>query len=368
MHVVVTGADGFVGRNLRVALMERAGVHIVPITRATTIGDLDCAIASADFVVHLAGVNRPQSPDEFAKGNADFTLAVCNAVREAGRSVPVLLSSSVQAELNNPYGASKHSAEEHVLALAAETGTPVAIYRLPNIFGKWARPNYNSAVATFCHNTARDLPLTVHDPAAALRLVYIDDVVREFIRRLDGEWPANGYSEVTPVYETTVGEVVQIIRAFRASRHSLITEPVGVGLLRALYSTYVSYMPTEEFAYAVPKYGDERGMFVEMLKTPDCGQFSFFTAHRGVTRGGHYHHSKTEKFLVIKGNARFRFRHVLSGESFELRTSGDEPKIVETVPGWAHDITNVGDTELVVMLWANEVFDRDRPDTYAHKV
>jgi UDP-2-acetamido-2,6-beta-L-arabino-hexul-4-ose reductase len=203
---------------------------------------------------------------------------------------------------------------------------------------------------------------------AVVRLVYVDDVVADFLRRLDGDWPADGRAEVASVYEATVGELADTIQTFRSSRQSLMTAPVGTGLTRALYATYVSYLPPGQFTYDLPKHGDARGVFVEMLKTPDCGQFSFFTAHPGVTRGGHYHHTKTEKFLVIKGTARFRFRHILSDESFELRTSGDQPTVVESVPGWAHDITNEGDTEMFVMLWANEVFDRARPDTYAHKV
>jgi UDP-2-acetamido-2,6-beta-L-arabino-hexul-4-ose reductase len=368
MRVVITGADGFIGKNLRAALMERAGTEVLPITRDSTPRALVQAIAQADAVVHLAGVNRPQSNHEFAVGNADFTLTVCNAVRSAARPVPLLLSSSTQAKRDNLYGASKRAAENHVFSLATDAGSPVAVYSLPNVFGKWARPNYNSAIATFCHNAVHGLPLVIHDPAAVVRLVYVDDVIADFLRRLDGDWPADGRAEVAPVYEATVGELADTIQTFRSSRQSLMTAPVGTGLTRALYATYVSYLPPGQFTYDLPKHGDARGVFVEMLKTPDCGQFSFFTAHPGVTRGGHYHHTKTEKFLVIKGMARFGFRHILSGETFELHTSGDQPTVVESVPGWAHDITNVGDTEMFVMLWANEVFDRARPDTYAHKV
>jgi UDP-2-acetamido-2,6-beta-L-arabino-hexul-4-ose reductase len=235
------------------------------------------------------------------------------------------------------------------------------------VFGKWCKPNYNSAVATFCHNIARDLPIQVNDPSAALTLVYVDDVVRHFVQLMDGATVAvnsEDFSEVHPQYATTVGELAEQIRAFSASRQTLITERVGTGLVRALYSTYVSYLPPERFAYEVPRHGDARGMFVEMLKTPDSGQFSFFTAHPGITRGGHYHHSKTEKFLVIKGSARFKFRQMESGETYALDTSGEKPEVVETVPGWTHDITNIGNDEMVVMLWANEIFDRANPDTF----
>jgi UDP-2-acetamido-2,6-beta-L-arabino-hexul-4-ose reductase len=298
-------------------------------------------------------------------GNAGTASEVCDAIRRSGRRVALLLSSSSQASRDNAYGRSKRAAEDHVLALHRDCGSPIAIYRLPGVFGKWARPDYNSVVATFCHNTVHGLPLSIHDPAAELQLAYIDDVVSDFVRRLDGDWPADGRAELQPVYRTTVGEVAELVRAFRAVRDTLVIERVGTGFVRALYSTYISYLPPEQFSYRVPKYGDARGMFAEVLKTPDCGQFSFFTAHPGVTRGSHYHHTKTEKFIVLRGKARFRFRHIVDGRSFELFVDGAEPEVVETVPGWAHDITNVGDSDMVVMLWANEVFDRQLPDTYA---
>ena len=269
---------------------------------------------------------------------------------------------------DNPYGVSKRGAEDHLLALQADAQVPVYIFRLPNIFGKWCKPNYNSAVATFCYNTINEQPLTINDPNAQVTLVYIDDLVGYFIRLMDGQVNAETFPEIDPIYTATVGELAHQIQAFRDCRTSLISENVGTGLVRALYSTYVSYLAPQQFSYTVPKYGDPRGVFVEMLKTKDSGQFSFFTAHPGITRGGHYHHSKTEKFLVIKGEASFRFRHILTDEIFEQKTSGDNPVIVETVPGWSHDITNIGDSEMIVMLWANEIFDRSRPDTYAHKV
>jgi len=277
----------------------------------------------------------------------------------------VVYTSSIQVERDNDYGTSKRAAEDALLDLNQSTGCPVYIYRLPNVFGKWARPNYNSAVASFCHNIARNLPVQINNPSAVIQLVHIDDVVASFISLLDGAAQATPFVDVEPVYQITVGELSEQLQRFKATRDNLITEPVGTGLTRALYSTYVSYLPPENFTYTVPQHGDERGVFVEMLKTPDAGQFSFFTAHPGVTRGGHYHHSKTEKFLVIKGEACFRFRHMLTGEFYELRTVGDKPEIVETVPGWTHDITNEGDSELVCLLWANEIFDRERPDTFA---
>lgn len=371
MKILITGANGFVGRNLLAHLAERKDVEVLQFTRESPLETLGDAVGQADFVFHLAGVNRPKDVAEFTEGNVGLTSALCDALRAVnkatGRKVPVLYTSSIQAGRDNPYGVSKLEAERLLQSYQADTGAAVYLYRLPNVFGKWCKPNYNSAVATFCHNIARGLPVQINDPAAPVTLVYVDDVVNSFLQAMQGEL-SGGNCQVVPQYRATVGELVAQIEGFRRSRESLITDRVGTGFVRALYSTYLSYLPPDAFAYEVPKYGDARGVFVEMLKTPDCGQFSYFTAHPGITRGGHYHHSKTEKFLVIKGSARFGFRHILTGEAFEILTSGETPKIVETVPGWSHDITNIGNDEMLVMLWANEIFDRQRPDTFSHKV
>ena len=368
MKVAITGADGFIGRNLRASLSERSDVEIAAITRASTADDLSAAIKTADAVFHLAGINRPQNPSEFETGNTQFTARLCDALRSAEKPVRVVFASSTQVERDNPYGKSKLAAEDHLFSCGRESGAVIRIYRLPNVFGKWSRPNYNSAVATFCYNVSHDLPISIHDRTSEVKLVYIDDVVSEFIRAVEQPEIATGFGEVQPVYSTTVGDLADQIMAFREVRNTLITERVGMGLSRALYATYVSFLDPEQFAYAVPRFDDPRGSFVEVLKTVDSGQFSFFTAHPGVTRGGHYHHSKTEKFLVVKGKARFRFRHILTNETFELPTDSANPMIVDTIPGWAHDITNIGDDEMIVMLWANEVFDRQRPDTFAQAV
>lgn len=368
MRVLITGANGFVGKNLQLHLAERADVEVLCFTREHTRADLSRLVNDADVVYHLAGVNRPEDPAEFQQGNADLTKALCDALLQANKTIPVIYSSSIQATVDNPYGASKRAAEDALLEFSKKSGASVFIYRLANVFGKWARPNYNSAVATFCHNISQGLPIQINDPNAQVNLVYIDDVVESFLQVMDGQLTQSGFVEVEPQYQITVGALAEQIQAFKDSRDNLVTENVGSGLVRALYSTYVSYLQPEQFSYQVPKYGDERGVFVEMLKTKDAGQFSFFTAHPGITRGGHYHHSKTEKFLVIKGKACFRFRHMMTGEFYELYTSGDQPEIVETVTGWTHDITNVGDDEMLVMLWANEIFDREKPDTYAKPV
>lgn len=367
MNVLVTGANGFVGKNLVAHLGERKDVNVISFNRGDDPKILPEIVRLADFIFHLAGVNRPPSIDDFKRGNTDLTIALCDAIVAGGRHIPLVYTSSIQAELDNPYGLSKRGAEDALISLNNK-GNPVHLFRLPNVFGKWAKPNYNSAVATFCHNIVRGLPIQVNDPNAYINLVYIDDVINTFIETMEGKYSSQLFVEAGPIYRISVGDLVKQLEAFRDSRQNLVGERVGAGLTRALYSTYVSYFPKETFSYKVQKHEDPRGVFVEMLKTPDAGQFSFFTAHPGITRGGHYHHSKTEKFLVIKGNACFRFRHIISEEFYELRTNGSEPEIVETVPGWTHDITNVGDDEMIVMLWANEIFDRDKPDTFYRPV
>lgn len=365
MKVLITGANGFIGKNLVAHFAERKCDEVVCFTRKNSVSELPKLLGDVDFIFHLAGVNRPIEPTELVSGNVSLTQALCIGVAASGRKIPIIYTSSTQAGQDNAYGNSKRGAEEALLALSKEYGVPVHIFRLPNVFGKWSRPNYNSAVATFCHNIVRGLPIHINDPSAIITLTYIDDVVESFIKVMEGGKTDSPYVEVHPKYESTVGQLADQIQAFKDSRATLITEPVGTGLIRALYSTYVSFLPPDNFSYQVPQYGDSRGVFVEMLKTKDAGQFSYFTAHPGITRGGHYHHSKTEKFLVIKGDACFRFRDIQSGVFHELHTSGENPQIVETIPGWSHDITNTGNSEMIVMLWANEVFDRERPDTFA---
>lgn len=372
LKIVITGADGFIARNLRVRLQELGHAEPMLLRRNTPLLERDEMLAQAELVFHLAGVNRPQDPADFNVGNALLTEQICAALARAGRRAALLVSSSTQALLDNPYGMSKRAAEEAALAYGQANGAPVHVFRLPNVFGKWARPNYNSAVATFCHNLTRGLPISVNPQAPPLRLVHVDDVVEAFLRSLPGHaqpLPVDaGLREVAPVHETTLSEVVDALHRYAECRTSLVVPPVGSGLHRALYSTYVSYLPPAAFDYPLTKHADPRGEFVEMLRTPDSGQFSYFTAHPGVTRGQHYHHTKTEKFLVLRGTARFGFRHIVTGETHEVVCRGGEPRVVETVPGWTHDITNIGTEEMVVMLWANELFDRERPDTVAMKV
>jgi UDP-2-acetamido-2,6-beta-L-arabino-hexul-4-ose reductase len=373
MKTAVTGARGFIGKNLVVAL-RRAGVEVAAIGSDSAAAAWRSGVAGAAVVFHLAGTNRPEREEAFVTGNVGSLETLFTALdggEAGGESAPrplIVLASSTQAANDTPYGRSKAAAEQALEAYAARTGTPAVIYRLPGVFGKWCRPDYNSVVATFCHRIARGAPIVVNDPAAPLQLVYVDDVVNTFIALLDAPRGSDEVLAAGPLYTITVGELAAQLREFAASRESMVTPRVGVGLLRALYATYISYLPTDSFAYRVPSHTDPRGEFVEMLKTPDCGQFSYFTAGPGITRGEHYHHSKTEKFLIVRGTARFGFRHMVTNEVHELVVAGGAGNIVETIPGWAHNITNVGSDELVVMLWASEIFDRERPDTVAMKV
>jgi UDP-2-acetamido-2,6-beta-L-arabino-hexul-4-ose reductase len=367
LRVLVTGSNGFVGKNLVAHLSLRPGLVVLQGTRATPPREFEQAAREADLVFHLAGVNRPDDPRDFA-GNVASTETLCRALAAASNRAPIVFTSSVQAERANDYGASKRRAEEVLLEHGRATGAPLAIYRLPNVFGKWCRPDYNSVVATFCYNISRDASIRIDDAAKQLSLVYVDDVVAEFLRCLDGALPAGAFGTVEPVYTATVGEIAEQIHEFRRCRETLTLGAVGAGLERALYATYISYLPTERFVYDLHRHEDPRGAFVEFLKSTAGGQLSYFTAHPGVTRGRHYHHSKTEKFLVVRGEALFKFRNLITQERHEVRTSGERPQVVETVPGWAHDITNVGPTEMTVMLWANELFDHQKPDTYESTV
>lgn len=365
MKILVTGSQGFIAKNFIQFLKEQPAIEILEFHRGSSLNELEANVLKADWIVHLAGINRPLHESEFVEGNIGLTETIVNTLKSAQKQTPVILSSSIQAEHDNAYGKSKLAGEQVLKDLHQQQGNPIFICRLANVFGKWSRPNYNSAVATFCYNTANDLPIQINDANAIIRLVYVDDVVETFWSIIHASKQVEQIFEIEPEYQITVGDLAETLQKFKQSRQSLITEAVGTGLTRALYSTYLSFLEPHQFDYTVVKHGDQRGVFVEMLKTPDAGQFSYFTAHPGITRGGHYHHSKTEKFLVIKGKALFKFKHVVTGEFYQLETTGEEARIIETVPGWTHDITNIGNEEMIVMLWANEIFDREKPDTYA---
>jgi UDP-2-acetamido-2,6-beta-L-arabino-hexul-4-ose reductase len=371
-RILVTGANGFIGKNLLVHLGELLNYSVTKFIRGDSISELPFLVSQVDAVIHLAGENRSNDETSFARINSDLTSSLCDAIKYehsiTGRLVRLVLVSSIHAERDDAYGLSKLAAEVAVRSLAKITGNPCIILRLPGVFGKWCKPNYNSVVATFCHNISRGLPISNLNPKKILRLVYVDDVVRTLLATL--ELPVSGVLQVQvePEYSISLEELESQVRKFGKNRESLLVGCVGGGLTRALYATYVSYIPSDNFSYEIPMHSDPRGDFVEMLKTVECGQISYLTARPGVTRGGHYHHTKTEKFLVIHGDALFRFRHLVTNEFIEFRTSASKPTIVDTIPGWTHDITNIGSGEMIVMLWANEIYDRTNPDTFVNDV
>ena len=362
--VAVTGANGFIGSNLVVRLRE-AGHRVDSIGRGAAEGDVREKLAEADVVFHLAGCNRSDERNDFDRDNAGFSELVAGAIAAGGNRPLLVYSSSAKAGEDSDYGRTKLAAEQALMALASQGQATVSIWRLPNVFGKWARPDYNSAVATFCHNIARGLPIRIDDPAAPIDLLYIDDLMDQWLQLLETPTPRSGLAEPGAVHRTSVGQVAETIESFDSSRSGRPIGDVGYGLERALYATFVAALPTARAAYALEAHDDQRGRFIEMLRTHSCGQISVLTAPPGTTRGGHYHHSKVEKFLVVRGQALFRFRHVLNGERFEKVASAAEPEIVETIPGWTHDLTNIGTDEMIAMIWASELFDPRRPDTIA---
>jgi UDP-2-acetamido-2,6-beta-L-arabino-hexul-4-ose reductase len=368
MKILVTGALGFIGKNLVLRLSELSEISVESFTSQDSLESLDQSLKDVDVVIHLAGVNRPESDAEFDTVNNGLTANLCNTLKELNRKPHIIFASSIQVERDNPYGKSKLAAENELVKYVADTGGSVSVFRLPNVFGKWCKPGYNSVVATFCHNIAKGEDVNIHDPTTTIKLVYIDDVVDTFIDRirLSTSMIANyEFVEVNPVYSTDLGELARSIYSFRSSRETLITDKVGSGFTRALYATYLSYLKPESFSYCLESQQDNRGIFVEFLKTADSGQISFFTARPGITRGGHYHHTKNEKFLVVQGEAKFHFKSLSTKQVFELSVTASNPEVVETIPGWVHDISNTGDQDLIVLLWANEIFDVDKPDTIA---
>ena len=388
MHVLITGANGFVGKNLTQRLFAirdcmdktRPDLQINEIflcTRETSPEALADFCARADFVVHLAGVNRPRNAEEFAAGNTGFTRMLLELLRKNGNRCPVLLASSIQASLTgryagSAYGQSKKAAEELLLSYSRETGTDGLIYRLPNLFGKWCRPNYNSVVATFCHNIARELPITVSDPAAELELVYIDDLVDELLNAMEGRphRTVGAYCTVSVSHAVTLGEIIRLLRGFHDQPRTLLLPEIPAGsFAKKLYSTYLSYLPKEKVIFDLKKNEDARGSFTELLKTESCGQFSVNVSKPGITKGQHWHNTKWEFFIVVSGHGLIQERRVGSGEVLEFEVTGDKPQAIHMLPGYTHNIINLSETEnLVTLMWANEQFDPAHPDTFFEKV
>lgn len=365
MKILITGAKGFIGKNLAAELKNRKFIVLFEYDKETDPSLLDEYCKEADFVFHLAGVNRPKEQSDFMEGNFGFTSTLLDTLEKYKNTCPVMISSSIQANLDNPYGKSKKTCEDLLFYYGKKTGTKVLIYRFPNVFGKWCRPNYNSAVATFCHNIANDLPITVNDPSVIMNLAYIDDVINELINSLEGKENKNGdFCEVHVVHTITLGKIVDLIYSFKKSREERFIPDMSDEFTKKLYSTYLSYLPEDQFSYELKMNVDNRGSFTEFIKTPDRGQVSVNISKPGITKGNHWHHTKNEKFLVVRGKGVIRFRKIGSDEIIEYFVSGDKMEVVDIPTGYTHNIENLGDTDMVTIMWANEPYDSEKPDTY----
>ena len=380
MNILVTGAQGFMGKNLIVTLEAiRDGkdnshgltqdITVLAFDLDTDPTLLDSFCQQADFVCHLAGVNRPKDMAEFMEGNFGFTSTLLETLKKHGNKAPVLITSSIQAALDNPYGHSKKAGEDLMFAYSRQTDTPVYVYRLPNAFGKWTRPNYNSAIATFCHNIARGLPITVNDRSVQMKLVYIDDIVAEIIRAMNGRPTRIGdFCEVRPVHEASLGQIVDWLESFPETRQNLQVIQLDNPLIKKLYSTYLSFLPEDAFSYPLNTHTDHRGSFTEVLRTLDRGQVSINISKPGITKGNHWHHTKNEKFLVVQGQGVIRFRRIGDDKVIEYPVSGEELRVVDIPTGYTHNIENVGEADMVTLMWANEPFDPKKPDTFFEQV
>lgn len=365
MKILVTGAKGFVGKNLTLELKNRGYDELFLYDIDSNEDELQKYTRECDFVFHLAGVNRPKDEKEFMEGNFGFTSTLLDNLKKNNNKAPILISSSIQASLSNPYGESKKAGEDLIFSYGKENNVSVFVYRLPNVFGKWCRPNYNSAVATFCNNIANNLPITVNDPEVEMRLVYIDDVVNEFINALENKANKDGeYCSVPIVHKIKLGKIVEMLEGFKKSREDLSIPDQKDEFSKKLYATYLSYLPKKEFSYPLNMHIDPRGSFTEFLKTSEYGQVSVNVAKPGIVKGNHYHHTKNEKFLVVSGKASIKFRKPDEDEVIEYIVSGEKLEVVDIPTGYTHSIENIGETDLVTMMWANEKFDPNKPDTY----
>jgi len=368
MKILVTGAKGFIGKNLVAELKNRGYSDIYEYDVDTAV-PLDEYTRDCCFVYHLAGVNRPENPDDFMKGNFGFTSSLLDSLKKNSNRAPILVTSSIQAEKNNPYGLSKRAAEDLLFEYGRLNSVDILVYRLPNVFGKWSRPNYNTVVATYCHNIARDMDIQINDPDTELTLCYIDDVVDEFIRALDGNPTRESQYCVVPVtHKVKLGRLASMIREFRECRDNLAVPDMKDDFARKLYSTYLSFLPEDGFSYDLKMNCDNRGSFTEFIRTPERGQFSVNVTKPGITRGNHWHHTKHEKFLVVSGEGIIRLRKVGSDKVIEYKVNGEILQVVEIPPGYTHSIENTGDRDMVTLMWANECFDPENPDTYYMEV
>jgi UDP-2-acetamido-2,6-beta-L-arabino-hexul-4-ose reductase len=377
MNVLITGSGGFIGKNLCSHLKQKQNINLITFVRKDSHDSLRDKVMNSDIIIHLAGENRPKDQSQFKKVNVQLTRDICEAIKRTNKKIPIFFSSSIHAESyssypknsnNYNYGKSKRDAEIILEEFSENYDNTAIIYRAPGIFGKWSQPNYNSVVSTLCHNIANDQPVFIENPETELSLVHIDDFVNQILNDFKNIKKGCSYQTITNVYSITLGRLYKVLTEFKESRSSLLLNDIGTGIDRLLYTTYIIYLKPANFIYKVPKYEDDRGVFVEMIKTKNSGQFSYFTSKPGITRGEHFHHIKSEKFMILSGVAKFSFRNTVTNEKYDITLEGNDSQIIETAPGWTHKITNIGKEELIAIVWANENFNKEKPDTILQKV
>ncbi|WP_411169880.1 NAD-dependent epimerase/dehydratase family protein [Clostridium sp. MB05] len=368
MKILVTGSKGFIGKNLVSVLKQLGENEVIEIDKENSLEELNEALDKAEFIFHLAGINRPKNENEFFEGNSGLTKDIVNYLKSKNKNTPIVITSSIQAELDNAYGKSKKMAEEYLKQYSMDSSAKVTIYRLPNVFGKWCRPNYNSAVATFCHNIAKDIEIWINDRSIELNLVYIDDVIRCLINETNDIENEFSFKEIDIIYKKTLGYIVDSLRGFKEIRKTGVLPNFSDEFLKVLYSTYLSYLPEDEFSYLLDKKVDNRGWLAEIVKSKEFGQIFVSKTKPGITRGNHYHHTKVEKFIVIQGKAEVKFRNINDNKIISYKVDGEDLEVIDIPVGYTHSITNIGEDEVITLFWANEIFNQEKPDTFWEEV
>lgn len=369
LNILITGAKGFIGKNLVAFLFQRLQYNVIQFDIENDYSELETCLKNTDIVIHLAGINRPEEEDEFQTGNVNFTRKLCELLYRNKRKIPVIFSSSIQANLANPYGQSKKDAEALLREYSEKTSASVTVYRLKNVFGKWCKPNYNSVVATFCYNVTHDLPISISDKNVRLALIYIDDVMDAFVNEIESPYKSGFfYKEVFPDYTITLEELAQVLTDFKSFRSNLLSPDFADEFIKKLYATYLSYLDSSNLSYALEKRSDNRGCLSEFLKASGFGQIFVSNTLQGVVRGNHYHNTKTEKFLVVEGEAVVALRNIFCSDVVEYKINGSDLRVIDIPPGYAHSIKNIGSRNLVTLFWANQILDPDNADTYPMNV
>lgn len=368
MKILITGSDGFIGKNLRAEMKNRNYKNVFLCNRQTKREQLVEYLKNSDIIVHLAGVNRPEKTEQFNLDNVQFTEFIVDELKKCKSKAKIIFASSIQAELDNLYGRSKRESEKCLMSYSKDMDVPIKIMRYPNIFGKWCKPNYNSVVATFCYNIARDLPIKISDEKRNLKLVYIDDVVDKIIYDIENNIWDELFEDINPVYNISIGSLANLIYKIKNEKTELSVPNLSNGLEKKIYSTYLSYLPLDSFSYNLKMNVDERGSFTELIRSNFAGQVSVNITKPGITKGKHWHHTKTERFIVVKGEALIKFKNIMTNETVNYEVNDKRLEVVNIPPGYVHSITNIGKDNLITVMWANEIFNKEKPDTFAEEI